>query len=386
MERRDMKKRNCFFTLYKYEIFKIFKNKVAFATFLIFFVFSFIQGEFEVRGNLDPEDLPRYQAMDGRVIDDGFISEMLAATDEMGEPIDPGELEYDGVRSWVRDIWGYRTALTGINESTVYHKREESIAETYEDLKLSEGEIAYWQEREQKLEKPFAIYDTAIISGVLEGTTNFIIYMIMIVGISLAAIFAIETQRRTDPMIRSSINGRTELYFAKILAGMTYSLTGLLIIVAGFLTYVGLAWGFTGMQAAVQIYLPLAAEDMTMWQLEGIILIMLFTFTFMLSAFALFVSNVTRNSLASMGIVIGACFGIFALSTSVPLKMRILSQTISILSPSIVSSNILYDFRLIKLGRYLTEYQAAPMIYIALSIILTVAGCIIYLKHEIKSN
>ena len=104
-----MKKKSCFFTLYKFELQKILKNKVALITFLIFFVFSFIQGEFEVRGNIDPADLPRYQALDGRMIDDGLIKEMLSVTDEMGEPIDPDEIEYDTVRDWVREVIGYRT-------------------------------------------------------------------------------------------------------------------------------------------------------------------------------------------------------------------------------------------------------------------------------------
>ena len=87
-----------------------------------------------------------------------------------------------------------------------------------------------------------------------------------------------------------------------------------------------------------------------------------------------------------MGIVIGGNFGIFALSTSVPLSMRVLNQTISILSPSIVSSRIVYDFRLMKLGRYFTEYQAAPVIYVFLSLLMILAGYVIYLKHEIKNN
>ena len=381
-----MKKKSCFFTLYKFELQKILKNKVALITFLIFFVFSFIQGEFEVRGNIDPADLPRYQALDGRMIDDGLIKETLSVTDEMGEPIDPDEIEYDTVRDWVREVIGYRTVLKGIDEKTVYQKREEGIAEAYDELGLSRGEIEYWNSREQKLEKPFAGYDTIVVSGVLEGTTNFIIYMILIVGISLAAVFATETQRRTDPMIRASINGRKELYFAKILAGVTYTFACLLPVVIGFLAYIGIAWGFPGMKAAVQIYRPLAMEDMNLWKLEGIILIMLFSFTFMMSAFALFASNVTRNSLATMGLVIVGNFGIFALSTSVPLSMRVLSQTISILSPSIVSSRIVYDFRLIKLGRYFTEYQAAPVIYVFLSLLMILAGYVIYLKHEIKNN
>ena len=58
-----MKKNSCFGTLYKYELLKILRNKVTVVTFLIFFVFSFIQGEFEVRGNIDLETLAKYQTI-----------------------------------------------------------------------------------------------------------------------------------------------------------------------------------------------------------------------------------------------------------------------------------------------------------------------------------
>ena len=58
-----MSKGRCFFTLYKFELLKILKNKVAIVTFFIFFVFAFIQGEFEITGNIEPSDLEKYKAI-----------------------------------------------------------------------------------------------------------------------------------------------------------------------------------------------------------------------------------------------------------------------------------------------------------------------------------
>ena len=80
-----MSKHRCFFTLYRFELLKILKNRVAIVTFLIFFVFAFIQGEFEISGNIEPTDLAEYQMNDGREINDEYIAELKSRTDEDGE-------------------------------------------------------------------------------------------------------------------------------------------------------------------------------------------------------------------------------------------------------------------------------------------------------------
>ena len=64
-----MKKNGCFGALYKFELLKILKNKVAVIAFLIFFIFGFVQGEFEVRGNIDPDTLKEHMTLDGRILE-----------------------------------------------------------------------------------------------------------------------------------------------------------------------------------------------------------------------------------------------------------------------------------------------------------------------------
>ena len=387
-----MKKKNRFFALYGFELLKILKNKVAMITLAVMFVFTFIQGEFEVRGNIDPADLPAYRETDGQVIDDALIGEMLAATDDYGNLTGAEDLKYTDVRDWVGNVMERNAkfknvpAFENVDAKRVYSEREELIEAGYDSLKLTESEKEYWREKEKDLEKPFVMYDNTVSYGVTEGTSNYGIYMISLIATGIASVFAIETQRRTDPMIRSAINGSKELYLAKVLAGMTYVMASLAMVVLGFFSYVGLVWGFVGMKAKIQITYPLAVADMTMWQVELAILALLITFSFLLTAVALFVSNVTRNGVATMAIVIGGSFGMFIISTVVPLEQRVLSQVTSILSPAIISPHVVYDYRLIKLGTMLTEYQAVPIIYVLLGIVFIAAGYWFYARYEIKNN
>jgi hypothetical protein len=87
-----------------------------------------------------------------------------------------------------------------------------------------------------------------------------------------------------------------------------------------------------------------------------------------------------------MAIVIGGHLALFAASTMVPYSMRGISQFLSLLPSTLVSSRLVYEFRLVKLGGYLSCYQVAPILYILLTVVLVITGYIIYEKHEIKSN
>ena len=375
-----------FFSLYKFELLKILKNKVAMVTFAIFFAMAFIQGEGEIAGNIEPEELKYYSEFNGRLLDEEFLAETMSYTDELGDFTLEHHRAYLDIRNWIRDIVGYRTRFTEFTPADIYDIRLSEIDKGMEEEKLTEGEKQFWQQKASAVSIPFTFYSNWIPAGVLEGTTNFSIYLIVLVSTSLATIFSMETQRKTDAMIRATINGTDRLYFAKILAGVTYILACITVIVVGFLIYIGLRWGFSGMQSAVQLYWPLASENMTLWKLEGVILIMLIAFALLLAAFSLLMSNVTRNGIATMALVIGVSLGIFALSTMVPVEKRLLNQAIQWISPSVISSRLVYEYRLVHLGRYFTVYEFVPIFYVLLSIVMILAGYVIYKKHEIKNN
>ena len=381
-----MRMSRCFGTLYKYELKKIIGNKVALITFLILFAFVFMQGEFEIRGNVEPAVLQQYKTLGGREIDDRLIGELLAVSDEYGRIADETDIAYEDLAGWVQNVIGYGVAYKDVDAAGVYEARDLTIEEAHEISKLSDGEEAFWTEKESKVVKPFSYNQSLIAAGVLEGTSNLMIMMVVVIATGLASVFAMETQRKTDPMIRASLNGTGELYFAKVLAGMSYILGSVIILLGTYYAYMYVRWGFDGMDSPVQIYLPFSQLPVTNGQLAGILVILVVLGSMFISAFALFVSNITRNALAAMAIIICTHLGLFALSTAVPVGLRTLSQGISLMPATLVSPRLVYEFRLVRLGRYLTCYQAAPIIYIAFSAILLVLGYVLYMRHEIKNN
>lgn len=384
-----MTRKSCFGSIYKYELLKILKNKVAVITFLILFVYAFVQGQFEISGGVDLEDMEAYSMINGREIDDELLNELRAVTDEAGNLIDDKYVAYKHLNAWVLevlDVLGRGASIRDLNAEKLYEDRVYGIREAQEALQLSEGEILYWSEKEASLDKPFRYHDTMISGGVLEGTTNYMIMSVLLIAVSLSMVFAMETQRKTDPMIRASIHGGRELYYAKILAGMTYVMSCVILLLLTFYAYIGIVWGYDGMDSLIQVYYPLAELNITMWQLAGILIMLILSGSILISAFALFISNATRNGLAAMTILIVVHGGLFAIATSIPLDMRVLSQCLSLFPPTLVSSRLVYEFRLVKVGSYYLCYQAAPVLYGILTVVFLALGYVMYDRHEIKSN
>ena len=165
-----------------------------------------------------------------------------------------------------------------------------------------------------------------------------------------------------------------------------FSLRRLVVLLATFYTYIGIRWGFAGMDYAVQLYLPFSQMNLTNWQLAGILVMLTVLGSLLISAFSLLISNITRNSLAAMAIVIGGHLALFAASTMVPYSMRGISQFLSLLPSTLVSSRLVYEFRLVKLGGFLRCYQVAPVLYLLLIMAFVAVGYVFYDRYEIKSN
>ena len=381
-----MEKRHCFGMLYKYELLKILKSKFAIISILFLFGYAFIQGEFEVRGNISPENLKNYQELNGRAIDEELLDELKALTDDAGNIIDDTKKGYKGLKWWIDTAMDYRAPLDNLDIEKVYAEREHYIEDGYEAMQLTPQEISIWHSKEKSLKKPF-IYDDALIStGLLEVTTNYMIMMAMIIAASLSTIFASETYRKTDPMVRATINGEKEVYFAKILAGMSYILSCAAVLLITFYLYTALRWGFTGLDCLVQVYLPSTSLNMTLKKLLLILITLIVLGAILISSFTLFLSNLTRNSVVTMTIVLCTYIGLMIAAIEVPLKFRFLSHFLSMLPGTMVSPRLVYDFRLIKIGKYFMSYQIAPIMYILFSVVFIACGYVFYKRYEIKSN
>ncbi|MBP5253275.1 MAG: hypothetical protein J6Z21_05725 [Lachnospiraceae bacterium] len=338
-------------------------------------------------GNIEPATLKQYMSLDGRILDGELIEEWVEATDEYGNVPEGGNIAYESLTIWIKDMAGYGIVLNNVTSEWLYNERLRTIDEAYTDSYLDKGEIAYWKAQEEILEKPFVWKDSYISFGVQNGICNTIIIMLLVIAVSLSTIFSTETQRKTDPMIRASIGGGKETYFAKILAGSTFSLFSVFLYLGVFMGYVRIKWGFDGMDALETVIYPFTQMNLTAWQTTVILLILTVLGSFLLSTVTMFVSCVLRNGMGTMGIIVGGYFGLFALGTSIPMHMKTLSKICCLFPALQISPRLVYEFRLFKIaGHYFRSYQVAGMSYVAVALLLIFFGYIHYKRYEIKSN
>lgn len=82
----------------------------------------------------------------------------------------------------------------------------------FTNQRLTEGEIAYWKEKEAGIQIPFTYEYTWGYLQFIDLIYNLNIFMVVMLGISLSGVFADEHLRKTDQLILGSSYGIAPWY------------------------------------------------------------------------------------------------------------------------------------------------------------------------------
>lgn len=136
----------------------------------------------------------------------------------------------------------------------------------------------------------------------------------------------------------------------------------------------GILYGYqTSWNAALQMDLPSSPFDLTMGQAIGITAVLLLLSALLHSILTLLLSGWTKNSVASMSLMVVYILG--TLVIHVPERLRLLSQSLYLLPAKMVDVYAFYDVRLVgKESCYLTNWQAGMLLYPLLAILLALLG------------
>lgn len=103
------------------------------------------------------------------------------------------------------------------------------------------------------------------------------------------------------------------------------------------------------------------------------------------AAFAMVMSEVLKNSLAVMGIMVGLF--IFSQLELIPPRFRVPAQIKSMLPSNQIGVWSLAEYRLVGLGgHYVSPYVAAPVIYLLIAILLIAIGKIAYDRFQVTGR
>lgn len=293
---------------------------------------------------------------------------------------------YSPVYNYVKRTMRSMEKTLAATEETFYAAIQENRLTLWQEQRLTKDEIAYWQEQETKIHKPF-------VFGYTEGYENILFYFfplaflsLIFISISVSGVFSEEHSHRTDQLTLCTKGGKNILYLAKCAAGLTLGLTASALFCAAMVLSCLCVYDADGFSGILQIsYFVNSALPLTMGQ-TVLIFFAVYMFAAVLQCvFTMTLSEVLGNSAAVMSILSGVLF--LTMAVELPCQFRTLSQAWSLLPTRVLSNQCLADGRLIKIfGRYLTNLQAAPVLYLLLSLVLAGACYRKYKKYQVTGR
>ena len=106
----------------------------------------------------------------------------------------------------------------------LYARRQSMLEKQWISKNLSEGEKAFWQQKEAAIHTPFVYQITDRSDILFRSVTTIGLFVLMAVSICLLGLFSEEHTNRTDQLILCSKHGKGMAYQAKIFAGISFAI------------------------------------------------------------------------------------------------------------------------------------------------------------------
>lgn len=398
-------------TLYHYELKKLLHRKIVWVTILLsllivaFSISLDLIGSYYIDGEKIDTNYHMYQtdrqyqeALNGRVIDQSLMEETINAYRTI--PDTPGK-HYTSTREYQKNARPYSAIFNficnsihmTISETRLWTpditdflvKRQEMLNETWKDSGLSESEMKFWLNKETEVEKPFTFQLTNGFFSLFKAITTIGILMLISMSVCLSNTFAEEHTRKTDQLILCSTHGKSTAYLAKILAGISFAVGYSFIITLFAFTLSFSLYGTDGFHAAIQLLFSDYSYPLTVGHAILIIYILLMITAVLVSIFVMFLSELIHNSIAALAL--NTALIIFSMICQIPPQYRILSQIWNWLPSTFLTPWNIFDVRLLSVfDRHFTAWQAVPVIYILLSILIAKIGKTVYQHYQVTGR
>ncbi len=370
--------------LYLFEMKKILKSRLMIA--MMFLTIIVVVIETLAPGwSVNREMREARRELDGRVIDDTLLNEMYPQIDIYGEVWNGENDKYFNIAYIVCCIAEHNTPLADYSAEDIYSKINELTYQRMQHDGLTDQELKWWQEKKEDVKTPFTYYYNGCGLYLAQGLSAILSCIMLMAALCLTTVFTMEHRQRTDQILLSCRNGRRNTYFAKLAAGISI-VFGCSFIASGLLMALILSlYGRNGLQAVVQLELPLSAYPLTMGQFICIQLIIMLSSGVLFAVFAMTISEMLRNSMAVTGVMVG----LFIISQVdiVPSEYRVFTQVRTMLPTNLINLWSLMEHRLFSIGGHMfTQYSVSPVVYLLTAVILVIAGSVVYNRFQVTGR
>ena len=401
---------NNFGTLYGYELRKIFRKKIVWITAilialtLVFSVFSDIIGTYYVDGVAVETHYNRYQtdkayrqALDGKIINQNLLEEMKAGYDKIPADVEKYSISeeyntyarpYSAIFNLVKNITGMYTAEARewiANEADMYVRRQNYLEENWKENLLTEEEKDFWRRKESELKWPLTYTYCDGYDKLMSVHNTVGIVSLVAIAICLAGVFTEEYSRKTDQLILCSKYGKQTLYWAKLAAGVSFSvLLPLFYITVTFISTFALH-GADGLTASFRILWAEYSYNLTVGEAIFIMYAIIVIACVVTGVFTMMLSEWTESNVGTLALVVGSI--ILTMFMDMPSQYRYLAQLWSYLPSEMVAVwSIFCDQTVSVFGKILTAWQIVPILYAIVAAVFVWLGRIAYGRYQVKGR
>ena len=361
------------FTLYKYELKKIFSQKAFLWAFLLLLLLvNAIACTPMVTGSI--ENVKAKQEISGRVIDESLIYELND---------DKENNKFYDIKEFIKYCTN-SNQYEGLSEKDIYNKRLETLDQFFKEDYLYDDEIKYWNDKENKLVKPFTYEKADAYTEVYNSVYVLNFVSLILVAISIAGIFADEKSSGADQIIYSSKNGRNKLFISKALAALTVGIVIPVVIYVPIVLTNVIVYGSDGFDACLQIFMPQSLYSFSIGESVIIMFGLLVVASLTYVAFAFFLSIITKNrSTSSAAMIVMMFLSMF----NIPNRYRLLSHLWNIIPSGHIGTWTLLEYRLFNIfGHYFNTLQYSPIIWLFVSVLFVLAAKFAYSKYQVEGK
>lgn len=362
------------FSLYKYELKKIFKQKY-------FILVSVVMTLFLIAIGITPYFLgsvstyQENQVVSNRYIDDSLMDE---ARENNGK----------GIYSYISDFMKQSVNsndIEGYSANDIYNKRLETIEKEMKLSYLNDAEWKYWKEKGREIETPFIYYADTGYAEVYDLISFLCVSVMTIVNVGIAEVFAGEKTSGADQIILCTKNGRKKLFMAKLLTSLTVGLI-VPVFVFGLIVFVELmVFGPSGYDTPLQVHMPTCLYKISIGQSLFYCLFRIVASSLVWVCVSLFLSEITKKQTACLAFSIAM---IFMTMLNIPERLGLISRIWHYL-PGFNNTGpwMFSEYRMINLfGLLLNDFEASAFIWLILGVILLLVSYISYKNYEVKGR
>lgn len=427
-----------FRTVYQYELKKILQKKIVWITIIIGFIItamttvSNLFGYHYVNGVKSDshyesflQDRNYERAFNGREINQTLLEEMKVAydkvealinvesddkwingngvvigaatseaqiTDEQRVAIDNAyktiAQPYKAIYNFARDYTGMTTndiSKWRADEQDLYAKRSAYLEKLWRESYLSNDEKIFWRQKEAEQKHPVIFHYAGGYEILFHAELTIGLFIMFAAAICLASVFTEEHARKTDQLILCSTQGKTRLYWAKLLAGITFIADMSLAIFGLAFLLVVCVYGIEGFSAPVQLVYPRCSWALSIGQavlmMYGLLLFLVLFF----SLCVMILSELLHSNIATLATA--TAFLISGMIINIPEQYRMISKLWNSLPNTFYFTWNIFDMRLIKLfGHYFTAWQVVPVFYMVIGVAIIFVGKPIYQRFQISGR